>query len=360
MKKTIFLLCIAYCCTAFAQSSDAKKMSDEQRVALTAVVLDKTIPDAAAKQLVNKMQQIVVKGGCAGTKNSRFIITCNADVLTEDITPTAPPMHAYTLNVNFMIGDGVEGRLFSSMSIETKGVGETTAKAYIAALKNVQSSNPAFKAFVEKGKERIVEYYTTQCDFIIKEAKAKADRKEFDEAISQLVVVPTVCTECYNKCMDVSVELYKRKIENDCQVNIQQAKAEMAGNHWDKALDYLRMYTPDLECYSEVAGLVKEIQDHRCADALARAQGAWANRNSAEAATWLAEVSADSKCYPEAQKLQKEIGSNLDEKDAREWDFKLQKHKDEVSITKATIKAIRDIGVAYAEHQQPTYNVYWW
>jgi hypothetical protein len=39
----------------------------------------------------------------------------------------------------------------------------------------------------------------------------------------------------------------------------------------------------------------------------------------------------------------------------------LKQEQDAVDLRKAEIKAIRDIGVAYGEHQQPTtYNVRWW
>ena len=64
----------------------------------------------------------------------------------------------------------------------------------------------------------------------------------------------------------------------------------------------------------------------------------------------------------DAQKLQKDIGGKLDEIDQREWNMKLQQQKDETSIRKAEMQAIRDIGVAFGENQQPiTYNIRtWW
>ena len=99
MKRlTLFALSLIALTGVWAQQeAKVERMDDRQRIALTAVVLDDKIPAAAAKQLVNKMSQIATKSGCSATSNSRFIITCTADVLTKDITPTAPPMHAYTL-----------------------------------------------------------------------------------------------------------------------------------------------------------------------------------------------------------------------------------------------------------------------
>ena len=59
---------------------------------------------------------------------------------------------------------------------------------------------------------------------------------------------------------------------------------------------------------------------------------------------------------------QKDIADNLDEQARKEWDFKVRQHRDEVSIAKASIRAVRDIGVAYAENQPAVvYHTYgWW
>lgn len=283
MKRlTLFALSLIALTGVWAQQeAKVERMDDRQRIALTAVVLDDQIPAAAAKQLVNKMSQIATKSGCSATSNSRFIITCTADVLTKDITPTAPPMHAYTLNLTFFIGDGVEGRLFSSTNIEAKGVGETPDKAYIAALKNMRINDPTFKAFVDKGKTRIIEYYNTRCDMIMAEAKAKMARQEYTDAIAQLTAVPSVCEECYNKALDASVEVYKAWRENFCQMALTKAKA------------------------------------------------AWANRDSKAAAEALADVPADADCAADVDKLRKEISGTLEAKEKQEWELKQQQYEAE-------------------------------
>ena len=362
MKKVFCLAMVMICSLSFFAQNDLDKLDDENRIAMTCFVGERSgVPDNVQKMLVNKMNQMVLKTGMGGKKNQRFVFTTNVEVITEDVTPTAPPKTLLNVRVNFYVGDGITGQLFSNASVEVQGVGNDKGRAFMAALNKVKVTEPSIQECLNEGKKRIIEYYNTQCDFILKEALAAADRKEFDEALSQLLAVPNVCKDCYDKAQDEAVKIYKRKIENDCQMNINLAKVAIAGNDWDGALNYLMFYTPDMECYPEVAKLITDIQDHRCADALAKAQAAWANRNSAEAAGWLADVSADSKCYPEAQKLQKDIAAKLDADEKREWDFKVQQHKDEVSLEKASIKAMRDIGVAYGENQQPvTYNVVWW
>jgi hypothetical protein len=248
-------------CLCTQAQSQAGRLDDKQRVALTAVVMDDDIPQAAARQLLNKMTQIVTKGGCAGISNSRFVITCSADVLTKDIVPGPPTMHAYTLSMTFFIGDGVEGRLFSSTSVEVKGVGETPEKAYINAFKSVRVNDPAFKPFVEKGRQGIIDYYNTQCELILTEARTKAERQEYTKAIEQLTAVPAVCEECYNKAQDASVEVYKAWRDNFCRMALTKAKSAWTIHDAKTAVEILGEIPPEAECAAEAEALRAEIAE---------------------------------------------------------------------------------------------------
>ena len=59
--------------------------------------------------------------------------------------------------------------------------------------------------------------------------------------------------------------------------------------------------------------------------------------------------------------LSNTIATRIRDLDQREWDFVLKQQQDDVDLQKAAIKAARDIGVAYGENQQPTYNIVtWW
>jgi len=160
------------------------------------------------------------------------------------------------------------------------------------------------------------------------------------------------------KAQDITVTIYKQKMENECMENIAQAKAAKAQNDWDLAASYLGGILPDLSCYPEAESLLKEIEDHRCAVALGKAKGAWASQNAREAGRWLGEVASDSKCYDEALALGNEIKAKLKADEDREWDFKLKVQQDEVDMQKQAISAARDIGVAFGENQQPT-NITW-
>jgi hypothetical protein len=234
-------------------------------------------------------------------------MTANIAVLTKDIVPTAPPMHAYTLEITFYVGDAVSGTKFSSISRKLKGAGETETRAYLSALKNLKTSDESFPGFIDDAKKKIVSYYNTQCDFILKEAQGLESRQEYGQAIYLLNSVPTVCSTCFDKCQTLLGPIYKKYI--------------------------------DLEC--------KKL--------LLEANNVWAasqNLEGAEkAATILTRIDPSSGCFSNAVTLNDKIAKRVLELDNRQWNFTLKIQQNEVELEKARIKAIRDIGVAYGNNQ---------
>jgi hypothetical protein len=322
MKKLALIFSILFFNFVLFAQNNLGKADDAGRIALTTVVSDQIegLTPTAQTSLVNKLNQIASKNGIGSSSlNNRFILTSNVLVLTKDITATAPPMHAYTLEVTLYIGDGIEGTLFSSTSVTLKGVGETETKAYMAALKTLKVEDSKYQTFIEKGKSKIIEYFNSKCDFILKEADMLVSKNEFAAAIYKLVSIPEVCKECYDKAMDKVAPIYQKQIDRQCKIDLAEAK-----NIWNSN------------------------QNSEGAD---------------KASYYLGRIDPNSTCYKEAQQFSELIAKRIKELDKREWEFKLKQQQDNVDIQKATIKAARDIGVAYGNNQ-PQNVIYnyslWW
>lgn len=321
MKKIILLsLIILNFSYIYAQNSKGKS-DDAGRITLAAVVatdIDGLTP-SAQKFLKNKLNQITSKNGMGGSAvNERFIITANVQIVTKDITPTAPPMHAYGLEVTFYVGDGIEGKLFSSTSMNLKGVGTTPTKAYKMALKNIRTTDTRFKGLIEQGKTKIIEYYNSQCDLLLKEADMLVSQNKYELAIKKLIEVPEVCKECYDKAMNAVGPVYQKQIDRECKSLLIKAKSA-----WSEGQD----------------------------------------ANAAQnASIFLGKIDPNASCFGDVQTLTQSMAKRIKELDQREWDFKLKQQQDNVDIQKATISAARDIGVAAAKNQPKTvvYNFRGW
>ena len=334
------------------------KTDDVGRIAIKTIMPNiPDMPSGAERILLTRMTQIASKNGLA-SYGSRFIMYPRVDILTQNIIASAPPKHAYTLNVSLRIADNMTRTIYSTTDITLKGVGNNETKAYISALKSLSYRHRDVKDFIQEGKTRIIEFYNSQCDFIFKEAISLAGKKEYDQAIYTLITIPSICKDCYMKGQDASVEVFKQKMENECMQNIADARAAKAQDNYDLAASYLSGILPDVSCYADAQSLLKEIEDHRCAVALGKAKGAWASQNAREAGRWLGQVATDSKCNKEATALGNQIKAKLKADEDREWDFVLKVQQDQVALEKEAIKAIRDVGVAWGQNQQPT-NVNW-
>lgn len=324
MKKISLFFGFLLCIIALNAQNNLGSSDDLGRIALNAYIPEQVegLTPIARTNLENKLHQIAVKNGMGGFAfEPRFIITANVTVLSKNVTPTAPPMHAYTMEVTFYIGDAMDGKLFSTESVTLKGVGDTESKAYISAFKNLNTNDSRFTQMIETGKRAIIEYYNSKCDFIIGEAKGLANIHDYDAAIYKLITVPDVCKDCYMKCQNILGPLYQEKIDHDCQVNLLQAQ-----NFWTAN------------------------QDGYGAD---------------KAGECLNKIDPMSKCYGDAFALSERIAKRIYELDKREWRFALKRWQDVVDIEKLRIKAARDIGVAYGNHQpRNIYNVRfirgWW
>ena len=317
MKSIILSILIAVGCNIYAQNT-AGKSDDMARITLATFVPQQIdqMPEAARSSLANKLSQIVTQNGLGGkASNERFIITANINIISKDLTPTAPPMQAFTLDVTLYIGDGIDGTKFASISTTVKGVGENETKAYISALKNLKTTDPNYQAFIEKGKTKIVEYYNSKCDFIVKEAQTLASQNKYEEAIYKLTSVPEVCKTCYDKCMDAVAPIYKLQIDRQCKLKLAEASNLWAAN-----------LTVDA---GNTAGEI------------------------------LSSIDPSAACFAEVKTLSSKIAARVKELDAREWNYTLKEQAQESE----RIKAYRDVGVAYGNGQPKsvTYNVIgWW
>jgi hypothetical protein len=308
--------------TSSMAQNKAGKLDDLGRIVLNSYVSDDVgdMSSSAKKMLGNKLGQIVTKNGIGGSSlNPKFILTPTVTVMSKDLTATAPPMTALVLDVTLYIGDGIEGTKFASTSIQVKGVGTNETKAYISALKRISSKNSDIADFITEGKTKIMAYYNTKCDFIIKEAKVLEDANQYDAAILKLSSVPDVCKECYEKCLDAIGPIYQKQIDRECTIKLTEAK-----NHWSAA------------------------QDENAAKSASR---------------HLSKIDPEAACYDEAQALAAQIGKKVKELNDRDWDFKMKKYEDGVDIAKKRIAAAKAVGVAYGNNQPKavTYNTSgWW
>lgn len=257
--------------------NDLGKTDDVGRIVLSPyVVSNANIPEFAEKVLNNKLQQIAAKNGVGGYAiEKRFVITANMMEMSKDFTATAPPMIALTVAPTIYIGDAVTGTLYSSCDLDgVKGVGKNETQAYLNAIKNINVNNPAVVECINQGKQKIIEYYNSQIDFLLAEAESMVQCQQYDEAIVKLACVPEVCKDAYMKAYNKIGEVYQKKIdlEGDYLYNEAYAQWNTAKNQEsaEKVVELLAQINPLSSAAKKGRTLVKSVEAHYAAIAARR------------------------------------------------------------------------------------------
>lgn len=313
----------------FGQNSEGSA-DDAARIPIKAYVptdIGDITPEAQSA-LKSRLDRIITKAGLGGTSyDNRFIMTAKIAELAKEVSSTTPTIYYYELEITLLIGDAIAGTLFASQTINTKGAGSSHTKAYLSAIKKIKDQDPVYTEFVEKAKVKIIEYYNSKCDFLLKEAETLSSQSDFEGAISVLTSVPDVCKDCYDKAMTAVGPIYQKQIDKQCKTDIMEAQ-----NAWNAGQD----------------------------EAAAK-----------KASVFLGAIDPNSSCYSDAQGLSNTIAKRIQELDQRaqdaekrEWEFKLKQQADAVNLEKSRINAARAIGVAKAQNQPKTKIVYnirsWW
>jgi len=239
MRKVLFMIIVASVCyCSYGQT---------ERLYISVVQPDRNeIPQEAGKQLERKLNQLLTSNGISSQdENNRFVITAKSDIISKDVLATAPPRITEKIDLTILVGDIVDNKIFETITIPLKGVGINENKAFIYAINQLRPQKEELKAFLDKAKKKIVEYYEVRCSQIIKDAQKLASSNNFDEAIYQLMQVPDICN-CSKDCQDLMIDYTIKRNNAIAAQMFNEAKARWAASPTSKGA-------------SEVADIIAEI-----------------------------------------------------------------------------------------------------
>ena len=319
MKKINFIasLLLAVTVTAYSQVSS----DDFGRIVINTYLSEKlNVPSEARQLLETKLNQITSNYGMGGSNvNPRFIITANVNVNSKKTLAGPPQMVSQKVDITLFIGDAITNTVFSNTTLALTGVGSNENTAFIDAFNTMNTKNKAIEAFVTEGKNKIITFYNSQCDFTIADANTLAKQQKYDEAIYKLSLIPEVCQDCYSKSLEKTAEIYQLKIDGVGELKLLQAKAA-----WMSSKD---------------------------------------ENGAKKAFELLATINPNAKCQPIVNELFKTIETKLTAEEKKQWDLAMKIYQDDLNIKKSAIKAYRDIAVEYARNLPKTItlnNDYWW
>ncbi len=264
--------------------------------------------------LLNRLRQLANSGGFAGNAFlPQFILAANPVIVDKKVAAAAPPKIWVELEMTLYIADQYSKSVFVTTTVSLRGIGATDTEAFTDAFKNFQPGKKELKEFTQKGRDEIVAYYNSRCDFIMGRIEILTNTNQADAALDMLLRIPEVSKSCFDASVAKSERVYLAAAEQQCSKLVQAARA------------------------------------------------AWANApnraGADKAAFYLGGIPTKAKCHGDADALLGEIKTKM--KETENWER--EQYKDGLSLQKQFIAALRDIGVAFGTGQPDTQiNVRGW
>jgi len=107
-NKLIILMSVLLLSVPTYAQNDLGTIDDYGRITITPILPNNVsdMPSSAGKLLLSRLQQVASKNGLGGVAiQPQFIITATVDVVSKDITSTAPPMVAMKWEITLYIID---------------------------------------------------------------------------------------------------------------------------------------------------------------------------------------------------------------------------------------------------------------
>ena len=164
------------------------------------------ISDEASSILYNRLNQAVTLNGIASTDNSnKFLLIPSVTVLSIESTTTTPINYVAEVEIALFVVDNSKKLLMSQETFIKKGVADNEGKAVVEAIKSIKARDPKIKKMITIGKNRIIEYYNTECETVVKTINAYIDCGMYEEALNELNAIPQIDgnTGCYDNTLNI-------------------------------------------------------------------------------------------------------------------------------------------------------------
>lgn len=282
-------------------------------LAVLPVTQGEDVPDGSADYLLTRLTSAVAQDGISADPNlGQFFITGKFNHVRQDITPGPPSQIVLHTYLTLYIGDLTSQSVYATTSLELRGVGTSEQRAFINALRSVNTGNKAFRAFIDNGRNKVIDYYNKNYRQILEKASRAAEKHDYAQALWHLVSIPECCVG-YEQAMAMERRYFQSFID---QEGIALYNLAMAA--WSAQPD---------------------------------------QTGASEAFAYLVQIDPESSAYPMAQKLVAEMKASV--KSDRDFELR-EKYHDAIALERARIDAIRQIGVAYGNGQKPTTTNLMW
>ena len=177
-------------------------------------VSSENISENAAEMLYNRLNQAVSLNGMASTDNSnRFLLIPSVTVISIEPTPSVPVQYVAEIEISLFLVDNSRKLMMSQETLTKKGVSVEETTAVLEAVKSLKGRDPKLKKMIVNGKNKILDYYNSECDKVMLTISTYLEMGMYDEALNELNAIPQI---------DAELDCYKNSINILSQISAEQ------------------------------------------------------------------------------------------------------------------------------------------
>lgn len=258
--------------------------------------------------LKNKLLNIASAEGVASMECSAIAMIPEVNVLSKELVEGGMRnITTLELSITITVRNILTNAIFNTITISAKGNGYSETEAMRSAIKSIEPSKHL--QFIKTSKEKIIAYYRNNTSSLIAKANTLASQQMYDEALATL-------------------SSYPESLSGYPQVAV------------------------------AISSIFKKAQTQYCSEILLAARAAYAQRDYDGAAGLASTIDATSSCASEAKALLASIRRSAEQEYKNQLEMERQERMSRERVATATIKAARDVAVAYYKRQN-NYIFFW-
>ena len=307
MKKLIISISIIFCTVlVYGQG--------KENIAIS-IVVSRQVDYLDASQSVRlgkKMSDIAVKTGLSAAKKTSGIIMYPVfSIESEEVVEGGmQKIIVVSADISFLVKHVESEIIFASHNVQIRGSGSTRKRAIDDVITRISVRDADFNQFVVSARQKIFDYFVSNCMNIQLTAQSYAKRNEYETAIALLASVPDVAP-CYPQMLKEIESIYPAYQEQKCKELLQKALSLYSAHEYIEALYVLH----DLKFF-------------------------------------------DTDCANDANALSLAIEAKLTVEEQREWDFMIHESNNRAALTEKRLEVIQAIAVSYYNRKiSNNYNV---
>lgn len=225
------------------------------------------LSDNTAKMLRSKFLPAMTESGVETAEVSTIAIKPEISFVNKQVVEGGMRnIHTSDIQFNFVCTNLATSTTFASCVVTVCGEGFSDDDAIKNAISKLSTQDKRLTDFVNKAKDKIIDYYQHNLNSVISRARTFANIQQYGEGLALLFSCPATISD-YTKVNNEITTIYRQYQTQECNNVIQKARAEFSNGNFDAAVEYLQQIDMTSSCATEAKQLCMQIKQTKDAEA---------------------------------------------------------------------------------------------